>query len=263
MSPRSWIPVVAAAALLFGAGARADAPAAQVLALQGEARAGSGVLAVGDSVAAGATVRTSADSRIGLLVSQIYVQLDPDSSLEIQRDASGHVKLALERGAARIVDTRANPVPAELTAAGATASVAGGDSEYYVLAEKSGRFAMFCEWTGPLHVTRDSSSVNAGPEQCVLARPHEPLYAANGHEHQIPLLPLPEAAFADPASLHFDSTDVAAGPPGLGFGEPILPIERQRDPCDVPGSGCSRGLTVVEPPPDTGGCAPGVVCGAP
>lgn len=262
MSQRSLIRFAAVAAIALSGAARADAPVAKVVALQGDATAGAAKLAVGDPIVTGWVIRTGVDSRIGILASQIYVQLDPESALELERDASGQVRMALTEGAARIVDTRSNPTPTELTVVDATAAIAGGDSEFYILSEKAGRYAMFCEWSGPLAVTRVPKSVTAGPNECVLAKPHEPLYGAKGHDHRIPLLPLPDdAAFADPASDHFDTTDVAAGPPGLGFGEPIFPIERQRDPCDVPGSGCASGPIIIEPPPDTGGCAPGVVCG--
>jgi hypothetical protein len=41
--------------------------------------------------------------------------------------------------------------------------------------------------------------VTAGPNQCV-PPPHEPLYAAKGHDHQIALLPPYDAVFNDPAS---------------------------------------------------------------
>ena len=265
MSQRSLIRFIAAAAVALASAARADAPAAKVVALQGRATADAATLAVGDSIAPGSVIRTGADSRVGILASQLYVQLDPESELTLERDASGQVRMALGEGRARIVDTRANPAPADLSVLDTTAAIAGGDSEYYILTEKAGRYAMACEWTGPLTVTRDPKSLTAGPNQCILAKPHEPLYSAKGHDHQIALLPLPyDAAFADPAANHFDTSDVAAGPPGLGFGDPISPPEYQRDPCDVPGSGCATGPAppiIIEPPPDTGGCAPGVICG--
>ena len=258
MSQRSWFGLVAAALLALAGSARAEDPAAQVLALEGSASANGSSVAVGDTIASGATLRTGANSRVGILASQIYVQLDPNSSLDLRRDASGQVQMALTEGAARIVDTRKDPVPAELKVVDATATIAGGDSEYYVLAEKAGRYAMFCEWSGPLTVTRDPKTVTAGPNQCVLAKPHEPLYPANGHDHQIPLLPLPYDAVFAPDGF---TPDVAAGPAGLAF-DPLFSPDRARDPCDVPGSGCriSSAPIVVEPPPDTGGCAPGVIC---
>jgi hypothetical protein len=264
MTHRSWIRFAAAAAIALASAARADAPVAQVVALEGNATADAATLALGDSIVAGSVVRTGADGKVGFLASQIYVQLDPQSALKLDRDASGHVKMALSEGRARIIDTRTNAAPAELTVGDATAAIAGGDAEFYVLNEKAGRYAMFCEWSGPLAVTRDPKSLTAGPNQCVLAKPHEPLYAAKGHDHQIPLLPLPyDAVLFDAPANHFDTTDVAAGPPAFGFGDPVSPTGLGRDPCDVPGSGCNTGsaFTVVEPPPDGGGCAPGVVCG--
>ncbi len=210
-------------------------------------------------------IRTGADSRLGILASQIYVQLDPQSALLLERDASGRVKLTLQDGRARLIDTRGKGArAAALQIDNADSAVDGGDAEVYVLNEKAGRYAMFCNWTGPVHVTRDPKSLSADPGNCVLAKPHEPLYAAKGHDHQIPLLPLPyDAVLFDAPANHFDTTDVAAGPGGFGFGDPVAPSGLARDPCDVPGSGCATrtGFTVVEPPPDGGGCAPGVICG--
>jgi hypothetical protein len=251
------------AAVALAGAARADAPAAQVVALEGHATADAANLAVGDSIVAGSVIRTGADSRVGIFASEIYVQLDPQSALQLERDASGQVRMTLQNGRARIIDTRGGGNPGALRIDDASDAIAGGDSEVYVLNEKAGRYAMFCDWTGPVQVTRDPKSLNADPGNCVLAKPHEPLYAAKGHDHQIPLLPLPfDAVLFDAPANHFDTTDVAAGPPGLGFGDPASPAGLVRDPCDVPGSGCKSGagLTVVEPPPDTGGCAPGVIC---
>jgi hypothetical protein len=263
MSLRAVLGILAAVAL--AGAARADAPAAEVVALQGHATADAANLAIGDSIVAGSVLHTGADSRVGILASNIYVQLDPQTALLLERDTSGHVRFTLQNGRARIIDTRgAGAPPGALQIDNADSVIAGGDSEVYVLNEKAGRYAMFCNWTGPVKVTRDPKSLGADPGNCVLAKPHEPLYAAKGHDHQIPLLPLPyDAVLFDAPANHFDTTDVAAGPPGLGFGDPVTPLGLQRDPCDTPGSGCLTGksLTVVEPPPDTGGCAPGVVCG--
>lgn len=264
MSLRAILGFIAAVAL--AGAARADTPAAEVVALQGHATADAATLAVGDPIVAGSLIRTGADSKVGILASDIYVQLDPQTAVLLERDPSGHVKLTLQDGRARIVDTRGGGGAAALRVDNADSVIAGGDSEVYVLNEKAGRYAMFCNWTGPVQVTRDPKSLRADPGNCVLAKPHEPLYAAKGHDHQIPLLPLPyDAVLFDAPANHFDTTDVAAGPPGLGFGDPVAPIAIQRDPCDVPGSGCATGksFTVIEPPPDTGGCAPGVICGPP
>jgi hypothetical protein len=261
MSSRS---VWAVAALLLWAGAaHADTPAAEVVALEGHATADAAPLAVGDPVVAGAVLRTGANSRLGVFANEIYLQLDPQSALRLERDAAGHVTMILQEGRARIVDTRGGGAPAALRVDSASAAIAGGDSEVYILNEKAGRYAMFCDWTGPVQVTRNPKSLSADPHHCILAKPHEDLYAAQGHDHQIPLLPLPDdAVLYDSPANHFDTSDVAAGPPGFGFGDPVAPLERDRDPCDVPGSGCNAktGLKVIEPPPVTGGCAPGVPC---
>jgi hypothetical protein len=260
MSLRAVLGLIAAVAL--ASAARADAPAAQVVALQGHATADAATLAIGDPIVAGSVIRTGADSRVGILANDIYVQLDPQSAVLLARDASGHVKMTLQEGRARIIDTRGKgAAAAALQIDNADSVVDGGDAEVYVLNEKAGRYAMFCNWTGPVQVTRDPKSLDADPGNCVLAKPHEPLYAAKGHEHQIPLLPLPyDAVLFDSPANHFDTTDVAAGPPGFGFGDPVSPTGLARDPCDVPGSGCATGnsIVVVEPPPDGGGCAPGV-----
>ncbi|HTO06159.1 MAG TPA: hypothetical protein VMR86_03805 [Myxococcota bacterium] len=252
-------------ALWLAGAAHAAAPAAEVVALEGKASANASALAVGDPIAAGSVIRTGSDGKVGILASDIYVQLDPQSAVLLEDDA-GRVKMTLQEGRARIVDTRKNAPAGSLSIDRARSAVAGGDSEVYVLNEKAGRYAMFCNWTGPVQVTRDPSSLSVDPGHCVLSKPHEALYGAQGHEHQIPLLPLPfDAVLFDAPANHFDTTDVAAGPPGFGFGDPMTPLDRTRDPCDTPGSGCKKGkgLTVVEPPPDGGGCAPGVVCGPP
>jgi len=254
------------AAVAFAGAAHAASPAAEVVALQGKATADAATLSVGDPIVVGSVIRTGADSKVGILADDIYVQLDPQTAVKLERDDAGHTKLTLSEGRARIIDTRGGGEPGALRIDNADSVIAGGDSEVYVLNEKAGRYAMFCNWTGPVQVTRDPKSLRAEPGNCVLAKPHEALYAAKGHDHQIPLLPLPyDAVMFDPPANHFDTTDVAAGPPGFGFGDPVNPIDMQRDPCDRPGSGCSKtaGFTVVEPPPDTGGCAPGVICTPP
>ena len=263
MSLRAVVSFLAGVAL--AGAARADAPAAEVVALSGHASANAAPLAIGDPIAAGSLLRTGSDSRVGILARDIYVQLDPQSAVLLEGDPSGHVKMTLQEGRARIIDTRGKgAAPGSLRIDDADAAVAGGDSEVYVLNEKAGRYGMFCNWTGPVTVTREPKTLSVDPGKCVLAKPHEPLYGARGHEHQIPLLPLPnDAVLFDAPANHFDTTDVAAGPPGFAFSGPMTPPDRQRDPCDTPGSGCltRQGLIVVEPPPNGGGCAPGVICG--
>jgi hypothetical protein len=250
---------------LLAAQAWAGAPAAEVVALEGKATANAAPLAIGDPIAAGSVIRTGSDGKVGVLASEVYVQLDPQSALLLEEDA-GRVKMTLQEGRARLIDTRTHAPAGSLQVDHARSTVAGGDAEVYVLNEKAGRYAMFCNWTGPVQVTREPGSLSVDPGHCVLSKPHEPLYGAQGHDHQIPLLPLPyDAVLFDAPANHFDTTDVAAGPPGFGFSDPMNPMDRVRDPCDSPGTGCktASGLVVVEPPPNGGGCAPGVVCGPP
>jgi hypothetical protein len=244
-------------AVLLSAAAQAE-PVAEVFVIDGSALDGERELRRGDALESGALVRTAPGSRVGLFAGEIYVQLDPDSALRLERDPQGRVQLALEEGRARIVDTRGGGEPADVAAGGARAEIAGGDKEIYLLSEKTGRYAMFCEWTGPLHVTREPHSLSADPGDCILVKPGEAPYQARGHEHQIPLLPGPDEFPADNLAQRF-GPDVAAGP-FHGFPGPDDAPERERDPCDIPGSGCAGGLRVVDPPPDPDFCAPGVIC---
>lgn len=248
-------------AALLSAHAWAGEPVAEVFILDGNATAGERTLARGDAIESGSTVRTGADSRVALFSNEIYVQLDPESAVRFERDDQNRVNLSLEEGRARIVDTRGGGDPAAVAAGGALAKVQGGDQEVYILSEKTGRYAMFCDWTQPLAVAKGGHEVGADPGDCVLVKPSEAPYAARGHDHQIPLLPGPDDGPADALVSRF-GPDVAAGP-FHGFPGPAAALERERDPCDAPGTGClgAAGLVIIEPPPDVDGCPPGVPCG--
>jgi hypothetical protein len=234
------------------------APVAEVYILDGSATAGERALSRGDAIESGETVRTGTDSRVALFSDEIYVQIDPESAVRFERDAQNRVNLALEAGRARIVDTRGEGDPAAIAAGGALARVQGGDKEVYLLSEKTGRYAMFCDWTAPLAVSKGGEEAGADPGDCVLVKPSEAPYAARGHDHQIPLLPSPDEGPADALVSRF-GPDVAAGP-FHGFPGPADTLDRERDPCDVPGTGCQGPLGIVEPPPDPDGCPPGVIC---
>jgi len=244
--------------VLLAANAWAAEPVAEVFILDGNATVGERPLVPGDAIESGSTVRTGHDSRVALFSSEIYVQLDPESALRFERNAQNRVELSLESGRARIVDTRGGGAPAAVGAGGALARVQGGDQEIYILSEKTGRYAMFCDWTRPLVVSKDKHEVGADPGDCVLVKPREVPYAARGHDHQIPLLPGPDDGPADAVMSRF-APDVAAGP-FHGFPGPAEAPDRERDPCDLPGTGCAAGLVIVEPAPDVDGCPPGLVC---
>src|SRR5262245_21038355 len=101
---RARMAMLLAAALLAGS-ARAE-PVAEVFIVDGSVVAGEHELKRGDPIESGALVRTAPGSRVGLFAGEIYVQLDPDSAVRFERDAQNRVRLALEAGRARIVDTR-------------------------------------------------------------------------------------------------------------------------------------------------------------
>jgi hypothetical protein len=249
--------------------ARAAEAVAEAWAVDGQASVEGRSLQRGDSVHSGEAVRTGADSRAGLFAGELYVQLDPESLVRFERGPDGQVVVALEVGRARIIDTRAEgAVPASIRAGGGVAAVTGGDTEVYVLQEKAGRYAMFCDWDRPLQIARHSHQLGIGPGDCALVKPGEAPYVARGHDHQIPLMPLQGVGprgLPDVAAGHFNVPVAAA----LGLPAFLGPLDAgglPRDPCDNPGSGCAGGprgglLNVVDPAPDVGFCAPGVACG--
>jgi hypothetical protein len=245
-------------AALLAAPAGAAESVAEVFAVDGSAQAGQRELARGDAIEAGELVRTGPGSRAALFAGDIYVQLDPDSAVRFSQP-SGGVQVELEAGRARIVDTRGGGQPGAVAAGFGRAPIAGGDKEIYLLSEKTGRYAMFCDWTQPLAVAKGPNSAQAHPGECVLVKPDEAPYASRGHDHQIPLLPVGDDVPADALAQHFDATDVASGP-FHGFPGPYDAPDRERDPCDIPGSGCQGDLVIIEPPPDPDFCAPGVIC---
>jgi hypothetical protein len=247
------------AALLLASGAGAAEPVAEVFIVDGTAKAGERALARGDAIENGAVVSTDASSRVGLFAGEIYVQLDPESAVRFERDEQNRVQVELEAGRARIVDTRGSGEPGTVAAGGGEARIEGGDKEVYLLSEKTGRYAMFCDWTAPLAVSGNQRDASADPGDCILVKPGEAPYAARGHDHQIPLLSGPDDGPADLLVSRF-GPDVAAGP-FHGFPGPAEVPDRERDPCDIPGSGCEGALRIVDPPPDPDDCAPGVIGG--
>jgi hypothetical protein len=121
---------------------------------------------------------------------------------------------------------------------------------------------MFCEWDAPLPVERGREARTAAPEQCVIAKPHEPLYLAKAHPERMPAGPdaCPPRPVAQIAA-HFPpetAIDVAAGPPAPFSPGITDPPDFVRMPCDVPGALCSGAAIIIDedPPGDDG--APGV-----
>lgn len=259
-----------ALALSMPLSAAAQSAVGEVTSLVGDVRASgpggaSRALACGDPVFAGETVTTGSGASAGILMSDVLARVDGTSSVKVGRTAEGTPDAQLERGRLRMIDVREVGAPARLGARDAEVRVAGNDAEAYVLSEKVGGYAMFCEWDAPLAVRRGSEMQSTDPNHCVIAKDHEPLYVADAHEERI------AAGGGDPCppdlgglvapGPHFSpiaSRDVALGPPLDAWSSMASGIGMPRpDPCDTPGSGCSgqdgRGIPTViaEPPPST------------
>jgi hypothetical protein len=226
-------------------------------------------LQCGDPVFEGESIVTAPGAGAGVLLGpDLMAEVGEGTSLRLARTPAGTPDATLERGSVRVIDAREEPAPARLAAGSAAARVAGGDSEAYLLAEKAGGYAMFCEWDSPLPVERGAESRTAAPNQCVIAKPQEPLYVADAHEDRMPAGPdgCPPTGVAD-LGPHFPAIaarDVAAGPPPMPFYPGPLGLSSLTpDTCDDPGSICTRVRLDEEPPnpdpsPGGGGAFPGV-----
>jgi hypothetical protein len=253
--------------LLAPVAAGADEPVGHVTSLVGDVRAsgpgGDGrALACGDPVFAGDTVTTGSGASAGILMDEVLARVDAESALTVGRTGAGTPDARLDRGRVRVIDARDAGEPARLAARSAEMRVAGSDAEAYVLSEKVGPYAMFCEWDAPLAVSRGAETQETGPLHCVIAKDAEPLYVANAHDERIPATggpTCPDLAALTAPNDHFSpvaTRDVAAGPPlerwsnlAGAVGTPGL------DPCGDPGAGCAStrggdgGIVIDEPPP--------------
>ena len=201
-----------------------------------------------DHVYRGERIVTSDRSRVGVLMDDVYAYLAANTAVRVDRTPKASSDLTLESGGVRVIDPRNDGTAARLTALDASAQVLGNDTEAYLFSEKTGRYAMLCEWDAPLPVARRDESVLANPGKCVLAKPKEPLYLADAHDERI-ALPMEDLCDRPIRALDLRLTpDVAAAPltpwsiagsagPGLA-----------RATCDA---GCP-GVVVVVPPPVTG-----------
>jgi hypothetical protein len=207
------------------------------------------ILECRDPIFQGDRVVTADRSRVGILVGDLLAHVSKASALQVAESASG-ARLALEKGAVRVIDPRGTGAHARLAVLDTGAQILGNDLEGYIFTEKTGGYAMLCEWDAPLPVNRDDERQVAQPGQCVIAKPGEPLYSAQAHDERLGSPDrdrCPLGVVAGGPDLHLSPTDVAAGPPlapwsaGPAAAPPAAP-----SPCDVPGSGCQ---TVFEPPP--------------
>jgi hypothetical protein len=212
-----------------------------------------------DTVYRGERLVTAERSRVGVLTDDVYAHVGERSTLRVDRTPADTTDMTLEAGAVRVIDPRDTGRQARLAALDAEAQVVGNDAEAHIFTEKTGPYAMLCEWDGPLPVARRDERAVAAPGQCVIAKPMEPLYLANAHDQRL-ASPAEDACPLGPVigtlDLHV-SPQVAAGP----LASPWSNIASSqtagtRSPCDVPGSGCA-GAVVVVPPPG-GGPFPGL-----
>jgi hypothetical protein len=228
-------------------------------------------LSCGDDIFHGDTLATGAGSHVGVLSGDYLTQVPDSSRVLFAQTGGGAPDATLKRGKVRIIDVREGDGEiARLAAGNAHVRVAGNDAEAYLLSEKVGDYAMFCEWDAPLDVVRNDEQKLADPEQCVIAKPTEPLYVADAHDERIQASEIETCppdlgalATLDPHFNPISSRDVAAGPPPLDWSSLAEPLEPPgRNPCELPGSVCGAitGLTPVtpgigvvsEPPPGTG-----------
>ncbi len=269
---------VVAGILATPAPAPAAEPVGHVATLSGAATAsgpaGRRTLACGDAVYPGETLSTADTSHVGLLMGDALAHVAAASTMRVEEDGG----LRLEDGRLRVLDAVEGDDTRALAALDATATHRGNDTEAYIFSEKTGRYAMLCEWDTPLPVARGDERHVAPPGECVIAKRDEPLYPAGAHEERIgPIDEGPcdgEIPFG-PVADRFPPYDVGAGPPlPFAFELPRNPNAPSPDPCDQPGSGCfgidtsAGGPTViptetpppapppppvVEPPPVDGG----------
>jgi hypothetical protein len=210
-----------------------------------------------DAVYQGERLVTADGSRVGVLMGDVLARLGEGSALRVGRTADEVADISLEQGAVRVIDLRDAGATARLAVLDTRAKLLGNDAEAYVFAEKTGRYAMLCEWDAPLAVDRADESALAPPGKCVIAKRSEPLYLADAHDERLGP-PAQDACALGPVigalDVHLSPADVAAGPllgPWSGkAGGLEFP---SRSPCDEPGAGC---LDVLDPPPG-GGEIPG------
>lgn len=232
-------------------------------------------LSCGDDVFAGDTIVTSEGARVGMLLGDVLAHAPEKGRLTLARNAAGEPDVTLEEGRVRLIDPREAGPAARLAALDTEAAVAGNDVEAYVLSEKVGPYAMFCEWDEPLDTARGDERLTAAPGECVIAKRTEPLYAARAHDQRIAAAPAEECAVdpnilaslaGDPAR-HLDPAAVSAPPPvvtagnaGLGALNPAGASLGPVNACDSPASGCGvfplAPVGLVEPPA-VGGGGPG------
>lgn len=206
-----------------------------------------------DHVYQGERLVTADGARVGVLIGDSFAHLGESSRLRVGSTPDETADLELEVGAVRVIDPRDGGADARLAVLDARAPLRGNDAEAYVFTEKTGIYAVICEWNEPLTVAREQEHASAEPGHCVFAKPTEPLYVSRSHEERLGA-PGQDACGLDPLAgeldRHLSPSDVAAAPKLAPWSNTATGVSvPPRGPCDVPGSGCAR---ILEPPPTTG-----------
>jgi len=272
MTPaRTAVALAFVPALLFGGAARADqirgpgvavcddahrALVGHVVAVSGDVSAAAEgcpprALACDASVYAGDGIRTGTDARVAFQADELYVQLAPDSEIQLARTAEGAPDLTLLRGRGRAIDQQLVDVgPAHRIATPQAESLArGNDTEAFAHGDAASAESGLCEWATPIEVKSRTGGAGTTlhPGECVgwhgASAPAATAGAALG-------VSLADVASCEIASNELTPIDVAGGPPIPGF--PLEPPPVAPPPLCVAGA-CGSGpppthIPVVESP---------------
>jgi hypothetical protein len=220
----------------------------------------------GDPVYESDRLATGGDSALGVMMGDVLTNLADGTALRVGLTPAGTPDATLELGKVRVIDARDGGAPGRLAVLDARASIAGTDTEAYLFSEKTGPYAMLCEWDSPLSVDRADERAVASPGNCVISKKTEPLYVAKSHDKRIPALanqvceidPALLAALAGAPGNHLSPADVSAPGPatttaGLGAVAPGAGGNPVQTGCDLGGTcGVPTPAQVVVPQPGGG-----------
>ncbi len=190
---------------------------------------GSRSLAPKGIVTGGERIVTDGSSQVGLMMGDVYVQLDKSTSVTILRSETGAPSLEVHSGRVRLVDTSAGGDSTfVILTPDSRATGRGSDTE--VTVSSSG--TKLCEGEADLAVSRRDGSgpLVAQPGQCMTASGAAPLALTPAGGSRLALLGV--GGITVTAVAHFQpEVDVAAPPPTIGLA-PLDPGRRSYQPCD-------------------------------
>ena len=234
----------------------------QIVAMSGSVQAhapGQAPRALGcDDVLACEEIETAPGASASLLSGEVLVRVGGDSRVGLN-GSEGTPELFVERGAVRSTDARsAGAAPVRLVTRDLAASASGADLE--LQASDAGP-SRLCALDGSAAVDAGPSARTLGAGQCLATQVGGAASLAAAGDPSVGLGAPGYCSFEVALDDQLSPGDVAEPPlflfPG---GDPAADIVR--DPCDVPGSGCSGGgqRTFDDPDPVPGCGAPGVSC---